>query len=323
MLIAGERRLRALRLLGWTKVPVTVLDLNQVLHGEVAENVFRQDFRPSEMVAIARALEPMVRKEAKARQGRRTDLVEKFHKVDGGRSRDKLGACVGVSGRTLERMMAIVEAAEEHPKKYGCLKDEMDRTGKTSRPFRKLLRLKDEQRILGLEPIADKFRTLVLDPPYRYEQSLAGRDRPHYATMTQDELLHLPVHEWAEENCHLYCWATNAMLPRACELISAWGFQHKAILTWVKDRWGLGGYFRNQTEHVIFAIRGKLGTRSDSLSTAFYAPQGRDSEKPEQFYDLVRRASFPPFGEAFQRTPRPDFTNLYVARSSPRMNSPA
>ena len=73
VLIAGERRLRALKLLGWKKVPVTVLDLDKVIRGEVAENVFRQDFCPSEMVAIARALEPILRREAKARQGARTD----------------------------------------------------------------------------------------------------------------------------------------------------------------------------------------------------------------------------------------------------------
>ena len=83
----------------------SVVDLDKVIHGEVAENVFRQDFRPSEMVAIARALEPILRKEAKARQGTRTDLRENFPDVDGGRARDKLGQYVGVSGRTLEKMV--------------------------------------------------------------------------------------------------------------------------------------------------------------------------------------------------------------------------
>jgi ParB/RepB/Spo0J family partition protein len=73
-LIARERRLRALKLLGWKNVPVIVLDLDKVIRGELAENVFRQDFRPSEMVAIARALEPILQREAKARQGMRTDL---------------------------------------------------------------------------------------------------------------------------------------------------------------------------------------------------------------------------------------------------------
>jgi N6-adenosine-specific RNA methylase IME4 len=190
----------------------------------------------------------------------------------------------------------------------------MDRTGKTSQPYRKLLRLKDEQRVLKLQPVSGKFRALILDPPWKYDQPLAGRQRPHYATMSQQELLALPVQQWAEDKCHLYLWTTNAMMQPALELVAAWGFQQKTILTWVKDRWGLGTYFRNQTEHVIFAIRGNLNTRSDSLSTVFYAPQRRDSEKPNEFYDLVRQASFGPYGEAFQRTTRPDFVNLYAPK---------
>ena len=132
VLIAGERRLQALKLLGWEKVPVNVLDLDRVIKGEIAENVFRQDFCPSEMVAIARALEPLLRKEAKARRGARTDLPENFRDVEFGETRDRLGASVGVSGRTLEKMITIVEAAERHPRKFGHLKEEMDRTGKAS-----------------------------------------------------------------------------------------------------------------------------------------------------------------------------------------------
>ena len=202
VLIAGERRLQALQLLGWKKVPVTIVDLDRVIRGEVAENVFRQDFRPSEMVQIARALEPILRKEAKARQGKRNDLVENFHEVEGGKTRDKLGACVGVSGRTLEKMMAIVDAAEQHPRKFGRLKDVMDRTGKTSRPYRALLRVKDELRVLNLRPALGRFRTLVLDCPWEYEQDLRGWGRPTYATMSVDQLLALPVPEWADENSH-------------------------------------------------------------------------------------------------------------------------
>jgi ParB/RepB/Spo0J family partition protein len=77
-LIAGERRLRALKLLGWTKVPVTVVELDKVIHGEVAENVFRQDFRPSEMVAIARALEPILRRGSQGPAGDGNGLAGKF-----------------------------------------------------------------------------------------------------------------------------------------------------------------------------------------------------------------------------------------------------
>jgi N6-adenosine-specific RNA methylase IME4 len=322
VLIAGERRLRAVQSLGWTKVPVTVLDLDKIVRGEAAENIFRQNFRPSEMVAIARALEPLLRREAKARQGRRNDLVnivKNFHDV-GGKTRDRLGESVGVSGPTLQKMMAIVDAAEKQPRKFADLKDEMDRTGKVTRPFRELLRLKDEQRVRRLKPTTGRYRSLIIDPPWRIagsERSATERVRAPYSTMSQEELLALPVAEWAEDDCHLYCWTTNTKMAQALELLREWGFEQRTILTWVKPSFSLGDFFRSQTEHVIFGTRGKLDTRSDGISNVFFAPRSaRHSEKPEEFYDLVRRASFPPFGEAFQRTARPDFVNLFAGRNA-------
>ena len=90
------------------------------------------------------------------------------------------------------------------------------------------------------------------------------------------------------------------------------------MLTWVKPRWGLGSYFRNSTEHVLFGVRGQLGTRSDSIATHFEAPVGAHSEKPDRFYEIVREASYEAYGEAFQRTARADFANLFeVAEAVP------
>ena len=83
-------------------------------------------------------------------------------------------------------------------------------------------------------------------------------------------------------------------------------------LTWKKPRKGMGVYFRGQTEHVLFAVRGSLGTRRRDIPTIFEAPRGRHSEKPEKLYEIVRAASYPPYGEAFQRKPRPDFINLFA-----------
>jgi N6-adenosine-specific RNA methylase IME4 len=131
-----------------------------------------------------------------------------------------------------------------------------------------------------------------------------------------EQLLDLDVAAWAdaEAGCHLYCWVTNNFMARACELVKHWGFQHRTIITWIKPPpFGLGSYFRNSTEHVIFATRGDTTTRpaAASLPTHFEAPRGEHSEKPEKFYEIVRAASYPPYGEANQREPRPDFTNLF------------
>ena len=107
-------------------------------------------------------------------------------------------------------------------------------------------------------------------------------------------------------------------MPQANELVAAWGLAHKTIITWVKPRIGFGKYFRNRTEHVLFAIKGDLAVRCHNISTAFEAPPGEHSEKPERFYEIVRQASPGPYGEVFQRNPRPDFVNLFETREVSR-----
>jgi N6-adenosine-specific RNA methylase IME4 len=187
----------------------------------------------------------------------------------------------------------------------------------TAKLERAEMRAADEARVRALRPIAGKFRTLVVDPPWDYEWlSVAGRASPGYATMTQEQLLSLGVADWAEDDAHLYLWTTNNFLTRAVALMAHWGFAHKTVLTWIKPRFGLGSYFRNSTEHVLFGVRGTLRTRSDSIATHFEAPVGRHSEKPETFYAIVRMASYGPYGECFQRGPRPDFQNLFAVSAA-------
>src|SRR5215472_3347908 len=111
VLIAGERRLAASKALGWTEIPVYVVDLDQVIRGEFAENVHRKDFTPSELVAIGEAVERVERERAKKRKGTRTDLVESCHEVEFGKTRDKIATRLGISGRTYERAKAVVDAA--------------------------------------------------------------------------------------------------------------------------------------------------------------------------------------------------------------------
>jgi N6-adenosine-specific RNA methylase IME4 len=173
----------------------------------------------------------------------------------------------------------------------------------------------DEQRVLGLAPIAGKFRTLVFDPAWDYDWlSLAARAKPGYAMQTPEQLFALDIKQWAEPDCELYCWTTNNFSGRAHELVAHWGFQHRTLITWIKPPpFGLGSYFRNSTEHVLYATLGNRTTRpaAASIPTHFEAPRGEHSEKPEKFYEIVRAASYPPYGEGNQRKARPDFQNLF------------
>ena len=293
------------------------------LQAEISENLFREDWLPSEIDALRRHCESVLKAQAKKNQatagpqsgrGAKRSGAGKFPEAIKGQTRDKIGAFAGISGRTVDKIAAVVEAAKREPKRFGHLVEEMDRTGKVNAAHRALRRAEDETRILALAPIAGKFKTLVLDPPWQYDADFLGRANPQYATTSQDELLKLPVADWAENNSHLYLWTTNAMFPAAIDLMAKWGFRHNTVLTWAKPSFGLGTHFRGQTEHVLFGIRGTLGTRANNISTLFEAPVGEHSEKPERFYEIVLTASYPPYGEAFQRTARSAFVNLFEQR---------
>jgi N6-adenosine-specific RNA methylase IME4 len=312
-LIDGQLRLEALKKLGHTHVPVHVVDIDAIVCGELAANVDRKDFTPSELVAITEAVEKRERELARQRM----TLGKLSTGSQAGKVRDKIDKVAkphGMSGRTLEKARAVVRAAQQEPERFGYLREELDRPRGVDRAFRSLRRAQDEHRVLSLQPREGKFRTLVVDPPWAYDMDFLGRGAPKYSLMERDEILALPVAEWAEDDSHLYLWATNAILPFAIECMAAWGFQHKSVLTWVKPRFGLGSYFRGSTEHVLFGVRGKLMTRSTSIATHFEAPVGEHSEKPNKFYEIVRAASYLPAGEAFQRKARPDFVNLFEQR---------
>jgi N6-adenosine-specific RNA methylase IME4 len=198
----------------------------------------------------------------------------------------------------------------------GTINSTMGR-GDVSKVLRLLRVAEDEARVLSLRPKPGKYRTLVIDPAWEYDWlSLAGRAKPGYAMQTLDELRILDLKQWADEEagCHLYCWVTNNFMAEGCKLVANWGFQHRTVLTWSKPPpFGLGSYFRNSTEHVLFATLGETTTRpaAASIPTHFEAPRGEHSEKPEKFYEIVRAASYPPYGEGNQREARTDFTNLF------------
>jgi len=246
-LIAGLRRLEACRSLGWTEVPVTVVDLYQAARGEAHENFVRKDLLPSEIVALKRAIEPLERREARERQGHQA--------VEGGEARDKIARYLGVGRTTIERAEAVVEAAEEEPEEFGHLVEQMDRSGKVAGAFRRLEVLKQARQLetSALEFPTGPFQVIVADPPWRYESDC---DLP-YPTMAIEEIKALPVGSIAANNSILWLWATNAHLRVAFEVAEAWGFEYKSLLTWVKDRMGTGEWLRGRTEHCLLAGRGK------------------------------------------------------------------
>jgi N6-adenosine-specific RNA methylase IME4 len=171
--------------------------------------------------------------------------------------------------------------------------------------------------------VSGKYKTIVADPPWKYTMETpptakgggpSSAER-NYGTMTTAEIAALPVAEMAADNAHLYMWVTNPVLTEqrlwggfnACAIARAWGFEPKTMLTWIKSEKGagMGFFFRGDTEHVLFAVRGTLPIPAEQrISNVFRGPRGRHSQKPDAFLDLVERVSPGPYVELFARRAR-------------------
>lgn len=165
--------------------------------------------------------------------------------------------------------------------------------------------------VAPLQPApSQRYQAIVIDPPWDWgdegDQDQLGRARPVYQTMSHTELLELPVGNHADSNAHIYLWITNRSLPKGFSLLEAWGFRYVTMLTWCKPHFGMGNYFRGQTEQVLFGVRGSLPLLRRDRGTWFEAPRsGRHSSKPDAFYELVEECSPGPWLEMFSRDPRP------------------
>lgn len=169
------------------------------------------------------------------------------------------------------------------------------------------------------------FKTIVADPPWpyndvkglgnanpKYWHTVDGNvgSAPRYGAVSICDLKKLPVASITEEDAHLYLWTTNSFLVEAHELAVAWGFSPKTLLTWGKIKsdetvsMKAGYYFRGATEHVLFAVRGKLKLKGPCRPTLWLSPRLPHSVKPDWFYALVEEQSPEPRLEMFCRRPR-------------------
>lgn len=173
-----------------------------------------------------------------------------------------------------------------------------------------------------------RFHTIMVDPPWPERGSgrvKRGADR-HYKTLPVRDIPSVILRSelWLpHRDAHLYLWVTNNYLPDGCRLVEALGFRYVTCITWEKvtqdggDHTGLGQYFRGQTEHMLFGVRGngyavrtkRRDLRSLLRADSFKAPVGEHSEKPPEAFDLVERRSRGPYLEVFSRRRRPRWTS--------------
>jgi N6-adenosine-specific RNA methylase IME4 len=307
MLVAGERRLIACKQLGWTEIAVTIVDLDDIVRGQLAENAIRKDFLPSEIDAIRRALEPIERAAAERRMKAGTPA-----KVSqgSGRATDKIGVFAGVSGRTVEKIAAVVAAAEADPEKFGRLVEDMDRTGRVDGPHRRLKVMRQAEAIRAEPPPYPNqgpYRVIIADPPWPYE--LRQQDPSHrgvlpYTSMSLAQICAEgdKVRAIAHRDCLLWLWTTNHHMREAFAVLDAWGFLQKTILTWVKDKMGMGDWLRGRSEHCLMAVCGKPVVQLTNQTTLLTAPVRAHSQKPFEFYAMVEAlCPAPRYADLFSR----------------------
>jgi len=168
-----------------------------------------------------------------------------------------------------------------------------------------------------------KFQTILADPPWQF-QNRTGKMAPEhkrlsrYPTLSLEEICDMPVEALAGEPAHLYLWVPNALLPEGLKVMEHWGFSYKSNLVWYKvrkdggpDRRGVGFYFRNVTEVLLFGVRGKNARtlpRGRSQENILVTQKREHSRKPDEQYDLIERCSFGNRLELFARGPRDGWT---------------
>lgn len=165
------------------------------------------------------------------------------------------------------------------------------------------------------EKVAGRFSTVLADPPWQF-QNRTGKVAPEhrrllrYPTMELQEIKDLPVGDLVSSQSHLYLWCPNALLMEGLQVMKAWGFTYKSNIVWLKirkdggpDGRGVGFYFRNVTELILFGVRGSMRTlRPGRTQVNTLATRKREhSRKPDEIYNIIESCSPGPYLELFAR----------------------
>ncbi len=165
-----------------------------------------------------------------------------------------------------------------------------------------------------------RFSTVLADPPWQFTNRTGKMAPEHrrlhrYGTMTLAAICALPVARIAADRAHLYLWVPNALLPDGLRVMEQWGFRYKTNIVWYKvtgdgrpDLRGVGFYFRNVTELLLFGVRGsdvRTLQPGRTMPNLLQTRKRRHSRKPDEAYDIIEACSWGPFIELFARHARP------------------
>lgn len=274
----------------------------------IETNVIRRQLNQYQKTLMGLKLEPMYAEYAKQRMlSKLTNVGDKIslssNELNEGQARDQAAKAVGLSPTTYQRAKYIIEKGTDKDITSFQKGKRVYSVFKNIQTKEKIEELKQE--IDSLDPIEGEYHAIVIDPPWPYEKydQSGFRGGCPYPIMAIDEIkkLELP----AAENCVIWLWTTNRFLHDAYHILEEWGFTPKSILTWVKDKMGVGVWLRGQTEHCILATKGKPLWELKGQTTVIAAPSRGHSIKPDSFYDLVDSLCYGRKLDYFARTGRP------------------
>jgi len=243
------------------------------------------DFQKAELAFPLFEIEKQLakqRKLSKLKKGEKLPLWSNGHNGEKGRAHEVVVKAVGLSPKTFQRAVKIIEKAPEKIKEK-VRKGEMSITYAYS-----MVKRREEQQKTPPMP-EGVFDVIYADPPWEYYTPLRGYPDQYYKTMPTEEICKLKIP--SADDAVLFLWATNPTLPDALKVMECWGFKYKTNMVWVKDKIGTGFYFRAQHELLLLGIKGKMPAplEENRPPSVIYAPVREHSRKPAEVYEIIEK----------------------------------
>jgi N6-adenosine-specific RNA methylase IME4 len=252
----------------------------------ISKNIHRRHLNESQRAVVAAKIANMTHGGNRKPESQEANLP-----LDPVVTQDIAADMLNVSARSIRSVKAIERDAPE-------LIPQIESGNITVHEAQKEIKAKRREKeveAIKAEPIAPvpdgQFRVLVLDPPWPYGTKYdpdGRRCANPYPEMTLKEIESLPIAERAHDDCVLFLWTTHKFMRYSFGLLDAWGFRDVSIITWVKDRMGVGSWLRSQTEFCIMAVRGNPVVTLTNQTTVLNGPMREHSRKPDEFWELVK-----------------------------------